>query len=426
MLTFLGRPRRFCDGISRRDFLRVGPSRSAGCRWPICCGSRPRRRRPPAATPAADKSVIMVFLHGGPSHLDMYDMKPDAPVEFRGEFRPDPQQRARHGHLRADAPAGPDHRQVGHPPRAALCRRAQRPLAVDRLSRAVNRPAFGSVVSYLKGQPGRLAALCQPDEPAAVGRPGLLRHGPSAVRAHRAGLGKPGPGRRACRSTGWTIARQLLGHLDTIRRDIDYRGALAGLDAYTVRALGHGRLDQDPRGLRHRPRDAGGAREVRQGNEDFLRARRLVEAGISVVTLVVGGWDTHGNNFERCASMLPKLDQGIHALVSDLHERGWTATWPWCVWGEFGRTPRVNAAAGRDHWPRAGFAVLAGGNFKTGQTIGETDAHGESPKGLSMTSSHVLTSLYNHLGIDPAATIPDNNGRPMYLLDERDAVPGLV
>ena len=96
------------------------------------------------------------------------------------------------------------------------------------------------------------------------------------------------------------------------------------------------------------------------------------------------------------------------------------------VWGEFGRTPRVNAAAGRDHWPRAGFALMAGGNFRTGQAIGETDAHGESPKGLSMTSSHVLTSLYGHLGIDAGLTIPDNNGRPMYLLEEREPVPGLV
>ena len=96
------------------------------------------------------------------------------------------------------------------------------------------------------------------------------------------------------------------------------------------------------------------------------------------------------------------------------------------VWGEFGRTPRVNASAGRDHWPRAGFALLAGSHFNTGQYIGETDAKGESAKGLSMTSSHVLTSLYQHLGIDPSSTIPDNNGRPMYLLDERDAVPGLV
>ncbi|MEX0978537.1 MAG: DUF1501 domain-containing protein, partial [Pirellulales bacterium] len=150
------------------------------------------------------------------------------------------------------------------------------------------------------------------------------------------------------------------------------------------------------------------------------------EAGISVVTLTVGGWDTHGNNFNALRSMLPKLDRGVHALVSDLHERGRAHDVAVVIWGEFGRTPRVNAAAGRDHWPLAGFAVLAGGNFRTGQTIGETDALGERPKGLSMTSSHVLTSLYQHLGIDPVTTIPDNNGRPMYLLDERDSVPGLV
>ena len=122
------------------------------------------------------------------------------------------------------------------------------------------------------------------------------------------------------------------------------------------------------------------AKNMAQGNEDFLRARRLVESGISVVTLVVGGWDTHGNNFGALRSMLPRLDQGIHALVSDLHERGRARDMAVVVWGEFGRTPRVNASAGRDHWPRAGFALLAGGKFQTGQTIGETDARGESPR----------------------------------------------
>ena len=171
--------------------------------------------------------------------------------------------------------------------------------------------------------------------------------------------------------------------------------------------------------------------EVREkygkANEDFLRARRLVEAGISVVTLVVGGWDTHGGNFTSLRdNLLPKLDQGFSALISDLHERGLNRDVAVILWGEFGRTPRVNASAGRDHWPRAGFAVMAGGNFNTAQVIGETDARGESPKGLSMNSSHVLTNLYQHLGVDPSITIPDNNGRPMYLLDERDAVPGLV
>ncbi len=220
--------------------------------------------------------------------------------------------------------------------------------------------------------------------------------------------------------------KSLLSHLDSIRRDIDYRGALAGVDAYTTRALDMvaSTKTREAFDIGHEP--AATREKYGAGNEDFLRARRLVESGISVVTLVVGGWDTHGNNFGALRSMLPRLDQGIHALVSDLHERGRARDTAVVVWGEFGRTPRVNASAGRDHWPRAGFALLAGGKFRTGQTIGETDARGESAKGLSMTSAHVLTSLYTHLGIDPATTIPDNNGRPMYLVEERDPVPGLV
>jgi uncharacterized protein (DUF1501 family) len=142
--------------------------------------------------------------------------------------------------------------------------------------------------------------------------------------------------------------------------------------------------------------------------------------------LVVGGWDTHSANFTGLRNLLPKLDQGFSALVGELHERGLSRDVAVVMWGEFGRTPRVNATAGRDHWPRAGFAVMSGGNFQTGQTIGETDALGESPRGLSMTSSHVLNSVYGHLGIDPGTTIPDNNGRPTYLLDDREPVPGLV
>jgi hypothetical protein len=220
--------------------------------------------------------------------------------------------------------------------------------------------------------------------------------------------------------------KQLLGSLDTIRRDIDYRGALAGVDAYTVRALDMvaSSKTRDAFDISKEPLEV--REKYGKANEDFLRARRLVEAGISVVTLVVGGWDTHANNFIGLRHLLPNLDQGVHALVSDLHQRGRNKDVAVIVWGEFGRTPRVNPTAGRDHWPRAGFALLAGGNFRTGQTIGETDARGEEPKGLSMTSSHVLTSLYQHLGIDPALTLPDNNGRPMYLLDEREPVPGLA
>jgi hypothetical protein len=422
MLTFLGRRRRFCDGISRRDFLRVGALGVAG----LSLADVLRLKAQAAAGPVAGKSVIMVFLHGGPSHLDMYDMKPAAPVEFRGEFRP----------IHSNVP-GID--LCEHMPRQA---KIADKLAVLRglhfveehsahslwtgFPERINRPAFGSVISYLKGKadglPPYVSLMNQPlsEDPAYCGT------------AHRPFV-PTGPGlENLGLVAGVTLDRlsnrkDLLGHLDTIRRDIDYRGALAGLDAYTVRALDMVASSKTRDAFDIAKEPAAVRDRYGKANEDFLRARRLVEAGISVVTLVVGGWDTHSGNFTSLRdNLLPKLDQGFSALVSDLHERGLNKDVAVVLWGEFGRTPRVNGTAGRDHWPRAGFAVMAGGRCRAGQVIGETDARGESPKGLSMTSSHVLTSLYDHLGVDPSTTIPDNNGRPMYLLDEREAVPGLV
>jgi hypothetical protein len=421
MLTFLGRRQRFCDGVSRRDFLRVGALAVGG----LSMADLLRFKAQAAVGPAPDKSVIMVFLHGGPSHLDMYDMKPQAPVEFRGEFRP----------IHSNVP-GID-----------ICELMPRQAQIaDKLAilhglhfveehsahslwtgypERINRPAFGSVVSYFKGRqdglPPYVSLMNQPlsEDPAYCGN------------AHRPFV-PTGPGlENLGLVAGVSLDRlhdrkQLLSHLDGIRRDIDYRGALAGVDAYTVRALDMVASSKTRQAFDINLETPATRERYGKPNEDFLRARRLVEAGISVVTLVVGGWDTHGNNFGALRGMLPKLDQGFSALVSDLHERGLAKDVAVVMWGEFGRTPRVNTAAGRDHWPIAGSAVLAGGNFKTGQIIGETDAHGEHPKGLSMTASHVLTNMYQHLGLDPARTIPDNNGRPMYLLDEREPVPGLA
>jgi hypothetical protein len=384
------------------------------------------RLKAQAATgPTAGKSVIMVFLHGGPTQMDTYDMKPEAPVEFRGEFRP----------IHTNVP-GMDicelmPRQAQIMDKLAILRglhfveeHSAHSLWTGYPER-ISRPAFGSVVSYFKGKQDGLPPYVSlmnrsaDEDPAYVGT------------AHRPFV-PTGPGlENLGLVAGVSLDRladrkQLLSSLDTIRRDIDYRGALAGLDAYTVRALDMVASSKTREAFDINREPTPVREKYGKANEDFLRARRLVEAGISVVTLVVGGWDTHGNNFNAMRGMLPNLDQGIHALVSDLHQRGLGKDVAVVVWGEFGRTPRVNAGAGRDHWPRAGFTVLAGGNFKTGQIIGETDAHGESPKGLSMTASHVLTSLYQHMGVDPGLTIPDNNGRPMYLLDEREPVPGLV
>jgi uncharacterized protein (DUF1501 family) len=155
-------------------------------------------------------------------------------------------------------------------------------------------------------------------------------------------------------------------------------------------------------------------------------ARRLVEAGVSVVPLKVGDWDTHEKNFRDMRVQLPQLDRGFHALVTDLHERGLQDDVAVVLWGEFGRAPRISRGDGRDHWPEAGAAVLAGGGFKTGQTIGATDSQGGASKGVPYTPGNIMSNLYRHLGIDPATTILDHNRRPMYLLDERELVRELV
>jgi hypothetical protein len=405
MLTFFGRRRRFCDGISRRDFLRVGALTVGGLSLAdlLRLQARAATATSGARVPTSGKSVIMLYLAGGPSHLDMYDMKPAAPSEFRGEFRT----------IRGNVP-GMELCEL-MPRQASIADK----LAIVRGLELVNehsahfvwtgyperthRPAFGSVVSYLKGKQHGLPPYVSmmshtlSEDPAYCGT------------AHRA-FAPTGPGlENLSLASGVSLDRlqdrkALLAHLDTIRREVDYRGAFAGIDAYTARAFdmvasSKTREAFDISGEPQNVRDKYGP-----GNDAFLRARRLVESGVSIVTLVVGGWDTHSNNFPALRNLVPRLDAGIHALVTDLHERGLHRDVAFVIWGEFG----------------------AGGNFQTGQAIGETDARGEQAKGLAFTSSHVLASLYGHLGINPAITIPDTSGRPMYLLDQREPLPGLV
>jgi len=152
--------------------------------------------------------------------------------------------------------------------------------------------------------------------------------------------------------------------------------------------------------------------------EQFLVARRLVEAGVRVVTVAFGFWDYHGNNFRNARRDLPMLDQGVTALVQDLHDRGLDKDVTVIVWGEFGRTPTINKDAGRDHWPRVSCALLAGGGMKTGQVIGSTDRLGGEAADRPVHFQEVFATLYHNMGIDVnKATVTDLSGRPHYLVD---------
>jgi hypothetical protein len=424
MLSVLGRGTKLCDGITRRELLRVGGLAFAG----LTLADVLRLR---AAAPGAGrgKSVIMIWLRGGPSHIDSYDMKPAAPAEVRGEFKPLPT-------------AVPGIQVCEHLPRHA---QIMDKLAILRGIRSNDlgdhtphyivtgfpdrgtRPAFGSVVSYLRprsdGLPPYVSLMYRPDgtheNPTYTG-PAHRPFVPKAEGLANLRLAK-GISRERLRDR-----RELLRTFDTMRREADYNEAMAGMDAYTRQAL---EMITSPRvrdtfDVSQEPPAA----HARYGKfcEHFLLARRLVEAGVSVVTLKVGDWDTHEKNFVDMKAQLPQLDQGFHALVTDLYDRGLDKDVAVIMWGEFGRAPRISRGDGRDHWPEAGAAVLAGGGFKVGQVIGETDAHGGQAKGTPYTPSNVLVNLYRHLGIDPATTIPDHNKRPMHVLDDREPVRELL
>lgn len=412
--------------LSRRDVLCVGGLAFAG----LTLADVLRLR---AATPQATrgKSVILIWLRGGASHLDSYDMKPDAPAEVRGEFSP-------------IATNVPGVRICEYLPKQA---RIMDKLAVLRGIKSNDlgdhtphyiltgfpdrgrRPVFGAVVSHLQprtdGLPPYVSLMYKP--PGLYDNEGPTYLGP----AHRPfvpraeGLANLSPA-KGVSTDRISDRRHLLNQFDDVRREIDATGAMAGIDANTRRAL---EMIASPKvrqafDVAKEPAET----HARYGKfcESFLTARRLVEAGVSVVTCKVGDWDTHEKNFIDHKDQLPQLDQGFHALVTDLHDRGLDKDVAVVMWGEFGRSPKISRGDGRDHWPDAGAAVVVGGGFKVGQVIGETDAHGGRAKGTPYTPSNVLASLYGHLGIDPTVTLPDHNKRPMHVLDDREPVRELV
>lgn len=431
-----------CDGLSRRSFLRIGALGLGG----LTLADLLRLKSQGAVDSKASlKSIIMVYLHGGPSHIDMYDMKPNAPAECRGQFRPIP----------TNVP-GFDicelmPKQTRIADKMSLIRNMSfmeyieghnPPLLLtgypNTLQKQSHRPTFGSVVSKLRGR-------AVPAMPPYVAFDGFC-HDPVRAADYLGVAHRPFvPGEQMSSLApvaGMTLQRtsdrrELLRTFDTLRRDIDHaHGTMAGIDAFTARALD---MITTPkaRDAFDVTREPAMVRALYGGGTQFLQARRLVEAGVQVVTLtanaesrtwdLAGPWDHHGNIFPGLRQLLPELDRHLYALISDLYARGLNQDVAVLVWGEMGRTPNVNPGAGRDHWNDVGFALVAGGGLKMGQVIGATTARGERATGRPYTPQNLLATLYHQvLGIDPATTFPDLNGRPVYLLDNREKIAELV
>lgn len=450
MLTLWGQGHRFCDRIPRRDFLRIGALGLGGIGLADVL-----RLRAGAGAGASPKSVIMVCLAGGPSHIDMYDPKPGAPAEVRGDFRPIP----------TNVP-GFDicelmPRQAEIADRLAVVRtvRFVEPMQHELQEcytgypKSAKRPAFGSVIArHRTGHDRLLPQYVSLDEYAADHAE--LEHPRYVGGSYRPLL----YGGESMRALGlkhdFTPARldsraHLRAAFDDLKRGADAAHGAGALDAYQAQALEIITSDKARRAFdltqepeRVHARYGGKDAKYIYGNEPkatvpwpaqkFLMARRLVEAGVAVVTMRVGTWDYHGttsgtgNIFTGLRSQLPLLDRSIHALVTDLHERGLDRDVAVLVWGEFGRTPKVNKVQGRDHWPDAGFALFAGGGLRMGQVIGETDRLGALAKGRPFGPQDVLATVYHALGIDPSATLPGHDDRPLKLLDEGAPITELI
>jgi hypothetical protein len=439
MLTIFGRQNRFCDGLSRRSFLKIGAFSFGATTLTLGDVFRAEATAP---APRTHKAVINIYLAGGPPHLDLWDIKTEAPVDIKGEFNP----------IATRVP-GIQICQVF--PRIANlmdrcvvirsitgCPDSHSPDICysgwprNSLMNMGGRPAIGPIVTRLQGP-------VDPSVPASVGLAEPTRHMPWSESGRPGFLGmayapfRPdGPGMANLRLNGITPEtledrRQLLQSLDSMRRDLDNSGMATAMDAANERALGVltssnllEALDLSRESTRVRERYGTGQPYQFQFdgaptvNHQLLLARRLVEAGVRCVTLSYGRWDSHGQNFALVRDHGGKLDQCLSALIEDLDVRGLLDDVLVVVWGEFGRTPRINRGAGRDHWPQVSCCLLAGGGLRTGQVIGATNRLGEFATARPVHPAEVIATVYQTLGINPATTtINDPSGRPQHLVD---------
>lgn len=428
--------------LSRRHFLKIGTLGLGGLSLPQLL-----RAEASAGIQSSRKSVILIYLVGGPPHQDMFDLKPDAPQEFAGPWRPT----------------------ATNVPGIQICE------AFPRLARITDKlaivrslvgnqsghdavqvfnghhpvkprpaggwPQFGSTIAKLQGavDPATppFISLCYTCTHGPYNEPGPGFLGPSF-----APFRPMGPSRNDMVLQGVTLdrladRRTLLRSFDTLRRDVDRSGVIDGMDSFTEQAFGlltSSRLAEALDLSREDPRlvaryGTGDPRVFMDGNgaprvpQSLLMARRLIEAGARVVTLNYSKWDWHGgaNNtiFQREAQDFPVFDQCVSALVEDLHQRGLDRDCTVIILGEFGRTPRISGQVGRDHWPQVNCALLAGGGMRTGQVIGATDRIAGEAVARPVTFGELYATLYHNLGINVnASTLQDLNGRPQYLVED--------
>ena len=455
MLSLFGKlSGKFCDGLSRRSFLSIGSLGIAGATLPQLLQAEDR-----AGTGRSHKAIINILLPGGPPHQDMFDLKPDATSEIRGEFKPIStnvpgiqicEEFPRMARMMdkftiirsmIDSQGGHDLYQclTGHP-------RNTRGFAGGL-------PSSGAWVSSIKGQsdtgvPAHLS-LMYPTGHAQWGDPG---EGGFLGKAHAPFRLVAGKGQQSSTESASNMVlndlslerlqdrHALRKSFDLFRQKVERTASLGGYGEFEEKALGilsssalSDALDlskEDPKCIERygKPDPEWRADGAPKMTTNFLLARRLVEAGARYVSLNFSRWDWHSGNFKRGREDMPLLDQALSSLVEDLHERGLERDVSVVCWGEFGRTPKINDKGGRDHWPKANFCLLAGGGMRNGQVIGSTDKQAAEPDDRPVRFKEVFSTLFHQMGISPIHDRAfDLQGRPHYPIDpQAKPLPELI
>jgi len=434
----------YCDGMSRRVVLQAGLAGTIGLSLPELL--RLQAESAEKKGEARETAVIYIEMAGGPTQHETYDPKPDAPAEYRGPL----------GTVSANVPGvwfsefmveqakimdklavirSIHHDSGSHGTSSHLTQTGY--YLQDRQNRDNDMPCIGSYTARLRGP-------TTPGMPAFVSIPRSMRFGRAAWLGK--GFNPFETGQDADRKNfevpnltllkGLTTdrledRRSLLADFDVSRRIIDNKGVADATDSFTRQAFDlvtgdAARTAFDISQENAKTRDRYGMNSLGQ---NMLLARRLVERGVTFVTVrasSLGSWDDHRGVADRMKQKGPAFDRGVASLVQDLHERGLDRKTMVVCMGEFGRTPRINGNAGRDHWGRVMSVVLAGGGLKTGQIIGSSDSNGAVPKDNPYRPEHVLAILYRHLGIDASQTFLDHSGRPRYVLEQRELIRELA
>lgn len=436
--------------LTRRGFLQAGALGMGGLALPDLL----KLNAQAGQSGTNHKSVIMICLNGGPSHIDMYDMKPESPADIRGEYQPI-STNVSGMQICEKLPLQAKLADKFSVVRSLVMKEPSHQLheCYTGYQTVMGRPSFGSVVSAVRGQAAtglpRYVSLSITDHPRTVAK----SEKPTWMgQAHAPFEPSPDTLHNLARHEDISHIRlqdrtSLLREFDRLKKHTETSEMMQGQDAFTQQALDiltSSRV-RDAFDISHEPqhiRDLYGDDEKSNFNyqfghtwrgTSFLQARRLVEAGVPVVTLAPGAWDHHGNLngvrgtiFQRLGERLPHLDRSLSALITDLHQRGMQNDVLVVMWGEFGRTPRVNKYGGRDHWPRASFVLFSGGGYRMGQMIGETDSQASAVTSPPYNAQNVFMMIYRHLGIDATQTFPNFAGRPMYVLDDRAPIKELL